>query len=86
MNTNEDKLSQALYDEIEQRIVQMESNDYLFPKRFSKKDYMVVVLVVVVCLVLIILGAFLQSASPNSACTHIHFRNCMNADERKDFI
>ncbi len=59
MNTNEDKLSQALYDEIEQRIVQMESNDYLFPKRFSKKDYMVVVLVVVVCLVLIILGAFL---------------------------
>ena len=59
MNTNEDKLSQALYDEIEQRIVQMESNDYLFPKLFSKKDYMVVVLVVVVCLVLIILGAFL---------------------------
>ena len=59
MNTNEDKLSQALYDEIEQRIVQMESNDYLFPKRFSKKDYMVVVLVVVVCLVLIILGDFL---------------------------
>ena len=59
MNTNEDKLSQALYDEIEQRIVQMESNDYLFPKRFSKKDYMVVVLVVVVCLVLILLGAFL---------------------------
>ena len=59
MNTNEDKLSQALYDEIEQRIVQMESNDYLFPKRFSKKDYMFVVLVVVVCLVLIILGAFL---------------------------
>ena len=59
MNTNEDKLSQAFYDEIEQRIVQMESNDYLFPKRFSKKDYMVVVLVVVVCLVLIILGAFL---------------------------
>lgn len=59
MNTNEDKLSQALYDEIEHRIVQMESNDYLFPKRFSKKDYMVVVLVVVVCLVLIILGAFL---------------------------
>ncbi len=59
MKTNEDELSQALYDEIEQRIVQMESNDYLFPKRFSKKDYMVVVLVVVVCLVLIILGAFL---------------------------
>lgn len=59
MKTNEDELSQVLYDEIEQRIVQMESNDYLFPKRFSKKDYMVVVLVVVVCLVLIILGAFL---------------------------
>lgn len=60
MKTNEDKLSQALYNEIEQRIAQMESDDYQFPKRFSKKDYMVVVLVVIVCLVLIISGSFLE--------------------------
>lgn len=59
MNTNEDDLSQALYDEIEQRIVQMESEDYQFPQRFSKKDYIVVILVVMICLALILFGASL---------------------------
>lgn len=59
MNTNEDDFNQTLYHEIEQRISQMESDDYQFPQRFSKKDYIVVILVIIICLASIIAGAFL---------------------------
>lgn len=45
--------------EIEKRISEMESKDYEFAKRFSARDYFVVVIVCIVCLAAIIGGAFL---------------------------
>lgn len=46
--------------EIEKRIQAMESKDYKFAQRFSKKDYIITAVVVIVCLVAIIAGAFIK--------------------------
>ena len=44
-------------DEVEKRISEMEKETYEFPKRFSKKDYIVTIIVIFVCLVGVIGGA-----------------------------
>lgn len=44
---------------IEDRLSKMESQDYVFAKPFSKKDYLVVLTVVVFCLVFLIFGKYL---------------------------
>lgn len=49
----------ALNEEIERRIEEMESEDYEFPKRFSKLDYAVTAVVAIACLALVICGAFI---------------------------
>lgn len=46
-------------EEIERRIKKMESKDYEFPKRFSRRDYTVVTILVIICLIMIIWGAYL---------------------------
>ncbi len=46
--------------EIEKRISEMESEDYEFPKRFGKRDYIILAVVCAVCLILIIAGGCLQ--------------------------
>lgn len=51
--------NKLLNEEIEKRIAEMESPGYEFPDRFSKKDYIFTVIVGVVCLIGIIIGAFL---------------------------
>lgn len=48
-----------LQQEIENRIAQMEDTDYEFPRRFSRLDYAITVIVAVICLAAIIGGAFL---------------------------
>lgn len=48
----------ALNEEIEKRIEEMERDDYEFPRRFSRLDYIVTAVVAVVCLALIICGGF----------------------------
>ena len=49
----------VLEQEIIKRIEDMEKPDYEFPLRFSKKDYIVTAVVVVLCFALIIFGAHL---------------------------
>lgn len=56
---NSSEYDKLLNEEIEKRISEMESPDYEFPTRFSAKDYIFTVIVGVVCLIGIILGAFL---------------------------
>ena len=41
------------------KIEEMESDDYIFPDRFNKKDYIITIAVAIVCLAGIILGAYL---------------------------
>lgn len=48
-----------LNNEIEQRIEEMEKEDYEFPRRFSKTDYIITAVVATVCLIMIICGAFI---------------------------
>ena len=43
--------------EIEARIEEMERSDYRFPERFSRRDYLVWAAVVVLCLILLAVGA-----------------------------
>ncbi len=45
--------------EILNRIEEMESPDYEFPKRFSKGDYILVAAVAAICLFAVIAGAFI---------------------------
>lgn len=54
-NTDIDELQ----TEIEKRIIEMENDDYEFPRRFSKKDYIITGIVALICLSLIIAGAFI---------------------------
>lgn len=46
--------------EIEKRISEMESEDYEFPKRFGKRDYIILTAVCAVCLILIIAGGYIR--------------------------
>jgi len=48
-----------LNNEIEKRIEIMETPGHVFSKRFSKRDYIIVGIIVISCLALIIIGAFL---------------------------
>ncbi|MGN0587442.1 MAG: hypothetical protein ACI4JF_09160 [Oscillospiraceae bacterium] len=54
-NNYEEKLNA----EIEKRISEMEQSDYVFPKRFGKRDYIILAAVAAVCLVMIIVGAYI---------------------------
>ncbi len=46
-------------EEIEKRIEELEKIDYDFPERFSKKDYIITGMVILICIVLIIMGGYL---------------------------
>ena len=48
-----------LEQELHAKILEMEQEAYVFPKRMGKKDYLFTLAVVVVCLVGIITGGFL---------------------------
>lgn len=54
-NDYEEKLNK----EIESRICEMESDEYEFPERFGKRDYIALVTVVAVSLIMLIIGAFI---------------------------
>ncbi len=45
--------------EILNKISEIESETYIFPKRFQKQDYIVTIVVAIVCLAGIIWGAFI---------------------------
>ncbi|MDE6763118.1 MAG: hypothetical protein K2J73_05515 [Oscillospiraceae bacterium] len=49
-----------LAEEIEKRISEMESDDCEFPKKFGKRDYIVLAAVCAVCLILVIAGGFIR--------------------------
>ncbi len=49
-----------LQSEIESRIAQMENENYEFPRRFSRKDYVFTAIVAAICLAAIIGGAFIS--------------------------
>lgn len=44
--------------EIEKRIAEMEDPNYVFPKRFGRKDYIAVGATVLFCLASVIIGAY----------------------------
>lgn len=46
-------------DEVEHKIKEMEETSYEFPERFSKKDYYVTAVVILICLAGVISGAFI---------------------------
>lgn len=46
-------------EETEKRISEMEKPDYVFPERFSKRDYIITALVAAVCLAAVIAGGFI---------------------------
>lgn len=46
--------------ETEKRISAMEKSDYVFPERFSKNDYIITVAVIIVCLAVVIAGAYIH--------------------------
>lgn len=48
-----------LNEKIEERLKKMEQHDYVFARRFTWKDGLVVFLVAAICLVFLILGAYL---------------------------
>ena len=48
-----------LEQEIHAKILEMEQEAYVFPKRMGKKDYLLTLAVVVLCLVGIVAGGFL---------------------------
>lgn len=56
MDDNQDDL---LLNEINRRISIMESKEYDFPPKFSITDYIITTIVALVCLALIIYGAFI---------------------------
>lgn len=60
-NKNNEKISiEELVDrEVIDKIETMERDNYVFPKRFSKRDYIFLAVFVIICLALVIMGAWL---------------------------
>lgn len=54
-----DNYEACFMDELEKKILEMEKDTYEFPKRFSKKDYIATVVVILICLIGVIGGAFI---------------------------
>lgn len=54
MEEKNDALEQAILD----KIAEMEDPGYVFPKRFSRGDYVLAIVCIVVCAVLLIAGRF----------------------------
>lgn len=54
-----DEYEARFMEEVELKIKEMEKDSYEFPKRFSKKDYLVTAVVLLVCLAGVIGGAFI---------------------------
>lgn len=54
-----DDYKEQLDKEIEARIKIMEQEEYSFPQRFSKMDYLVLFGVVIICLAAIVIGVTL---------------------------
>ena len=50
---------EKLNKEIESRICEMESDEYEFPERFGKRDYIALGTVVIISLIMLIIGAFI---------------------------
>lgn len=48
-----------LQEEIERRILNMEQENYRFPKHFDKKDYVAAALSALGCLIMLVIGAWL---------------------------
>ena len=53
-------MDEYIVEKSEERIVMMESSDYVFSKRFSRKDYILVGVVAIISLLIIIAGAFIS--------------------------
>lgn len=45
--------------ELEKRINEIEAPNYEFPKQLNKLDYLIILVVILICFVGIVLGAFL---------------------------
>lgn len=56
MSRERSEFEQKLDEETEARIARMEQEDYAFPRRFSRRDYLLWALVTAACLVLVVLG------------------------------
>ena len=54
-----DNYEACFKNEVEKKILEMEKDSYEFPKRFSKKDYIVTFVVILICLIGVIGGAFI---------------------------
>lgn len=53
--SEEKSIEQMIYDETEKRLAEMESPDYVFPKRIGKGDIVAIITSVAVSFMLIIL-------------------------------
>lgn len=45
------------YKEIEKRIYELENDEYEFPERFGKRDYMVLATITLISLIMLVIGA-----------------------------
>ena len=59
MKDNKDNYEDCFMEEVEKKIQEMETESYEFPKRFSKKDYIITAIVILVCLAGVVGGAFI---------------------------
>ncbi len=59
MKNMKDNYEARFMDEVEKKIGEMEKDSYEFPKRFSKKDYIATAIVILICLLGVIGGAFI---------------------------
>lgn len=60
MKNSKDNYEAQFMAEVEKKIIEMESKSYEFPERFSKKDYIITGIVILICLVGVIGGAFIS--------------------------
>ena len=52
---SEKSIEELIKEETENRIKMMSDKDYVFPERINRKDYIAIILLIVICLVLIVL-------------------------------
>lgn len=60
MTQQKDEFMELLYEQIDDRITEMNQPDYKYVDPMDKKDWLLVVIIGIFCLIMVIMGYFLM--------------------------
>ncbi len=64
MSQQKDEFMELLYEQIDEKITEMNEPDYEYVDTMGSKDWLTVVIIGIVCLIMVVAGYFLMQDKP----------------------